>query len=192
MTQLPATLATVYDGTADTLLLILLIVISCLAASWAYNRLCSSSARAANPSLGRRIGRVIVKMILASFFMAVLSTLVIYLRIHSARPDPLRIARVASWIHSLRAATQLYHLDHGAFPPSGNIELVKALSNGPKIPYWDFTKDDWDSLDSKGQVVDSWRTPIVYRSNAKSFTLYSAGPNQHDDGGSSDDITSDY
>ncbi len=106
------------------------------------------------------------------------------------------------FIDNLTQATKNYELDQNAYPASGNASLVKALQTaGPKkLPYFEFPKE---CLNKKGEVLDPWGSPFVYRNNAvkypgnhgdatahnkTSFDIYSFGPDGKDNGGGGDDV----
>lgn len=74
----------------------------------------------------------------------------------------------------------------GAFPPSGNAKLVKALqASDPNI----FRRDE---LNDARQVVDPWGRPYVYKSPGNwyvdDFDLYSLGPCGTEQGGEGENI----
>lgn len=110
-----------------------------------------------------------------------------------------RIEQCRMLIETLTQVCKDYHFDNNAYPPSGNTALVKAFSSpGPKRPlYFEFPKE---MLNDKGEVIDAWGKPLVYRRNADSvsdnqkahnkaaFDVYSHGPNGQDEGGGGDDI----
>lgn len=105
-------------------------------------------------------------------------------------------------LDNLTQATKIYEADWGTYPPSGSANLAKALSSlGPKkLQYFEFRKGD---LNEKGEILDPWSNPIVYRNhrvnwpgnqndpdahNPQSFDLYSFGPDGEDDKGKKDDV----
>ena len=94
-------------------------------------------------------------------------------------------------VENLGLALRNYEADLGADPPTGNANLVKALSvPGPKkLPYFEFVKG---MLNADGEVLDPWGRPIVYRvvpgGAPGSVDLYSTGPDGKDDRGGGDDI----
>jgi general secretion pathway protein G len=107
------------------------------------------------------------------------------------------VTKAKTTIASLETAIAMYQGDMGAYPPSGNAELVAALQEDPKNvdwagPYAEFKEDELED----GQLMDPWGNPYVYVSvsggapqhRSRSFDLYSLGPNGADDAGTGDDI----
>ncbi|MBI2900010.1 MAG: type II secretion system protein GspG [Planctomycetes bacterium] len=105
-------------------------------------------------------------------------------------------------IQNLTQATMMYLTDFGAYPPSGNANLAKALSTpgAKKQPYFEFRKED---LSDKGEILDPWKRSILYRNNRvnwpgnqsdpdahnkQSFDIYSFGPDGKDEKGAGDDV----
>jgi hypothetical protein len=105
-------------------------------------------------------------------------------------------------IENLSQATMMYYTDFGKCPASGNAEWVKALTTlGPKkLAYFEFRPGD---LSEKGEAVDPWGRPFVYRNNHENFPgnqgdpdahnkqrfdIYSFGPNGVDEKGAGDDV----
>ena len=92
----------------------------------------------------------------------------------------------------------MYQGDVGVYPPTGNAELVKALTDGGANnsdwlgPYMEFKQDEMKD----GEAIDSWGQPYIYTSinggspthRPRSYDLYSIGPNGQDDDGAGDDI----
>jgi len=91
-------------------------------------------------------------------------------------------------INSVEAALSMYGTDFGDYPQydgEGSSILVSLLQ-GPvesvfwKGPYMRFKSED---IDSKGNIVDSWKMPIYYRypqtehSNTP-YIIFSAGPDR--------------
>lgn len=73
----------------------------------------------------------------------------------------------------------------GTFPASPNLNMVKVLK---KCGVYHFAKEE---LDQKGEVIDQWGHPYIYRCPGKifrDFDLYSAGPNGRDEEGGGDDV----
>ena len=107
------------------------------------------------------------------------------------------VAKAKATIASLETAISMYHGDMGEYPAAGNTELVLAMSEDPDDPSWqgpymDFKQDELQD----SQLIDPWGKPYVYVSvnggspnhRARSFDLYSLGPNGADDDGTGDDI----
>lgn len=96
-------------------------------------------------------------------------------------------------IAALEAAIDMYEMDMGEYPASGNANLVQALtvtSTDPDWygPYMQFKEEDLEG----GSYVDPWGNPYVYSNpgshNASSFDIYSFGLNGQDEAGAGDDI----
>ncbi len=113
-----------------------------------------------------------------------------------------KVAECRYLIENLSQATKLYETDWGKYPASGNAEWVKALTTlgSKKLAYFEFRPSD---LSEKGEALDSWGRPFVYRNNyvnfpanqndpdahnKQSFDLYSFGPNGVDEKGAGDDV----
>ena len=107
------------------------------------------------------------------------------------------VAKAKATIASLETAVAMYHGDVGAYPASGNAELVAALTEEPddanwQGPYMEFKQDELVN----GELVDPWGAPYVYVSvnggspshRTQSYDLFSLGPNGTDDGGTQDDL----
>ena len=116
--------------------------------------------------------------------------------------DSAKAAATRNLVRSLNQGCQAYELDFAAFPPSGNASLVKALSGagGKRMAFYEFSPD---MINERREVVDAWRRPLVYVNNAdgtapkgwvprnaRSFDLYSWGPNGIDEKGLGDDLRS--
>ena len=107
------------------------------------------------------------------------------------------VTKAKTTVASLETAIAMYNRDLGAYPPTGNAELVSALQDDPNDVDWAGPYDEFKTDELKdGQLVDPWGNPYVYVSvnggspqhRAKSFDLYSLGPNGTDDSGTGDDI----
>ena len=107
------------------------------------------------------------------------------------------VTKAKTMIASLETAIAMYQADLGTYPPTGNQELVKALSEASDDPDWmgpyqEFKQDELVN----GELVDSWGIPYVYVSikggspehRDRSYDLSSFGPNKVDDDGTQDDI----
>ena len=109
------------------------------------------------------------------------------------------VTKAKTTVASLETAIAMYNGDMGAYPPTGNAELVSALQDDPNDVDWAGTYAEFkeNELD-EGQLIDPWGHPYVYVSvnggapqhRSKSFDLYSLGPNATDDSGAGDDIVS--
>jgi hypothetical protein len=83
-------------------------------------------------------------------------------------------------LQELARAVERYETDQGLYPPSGNDLLVRALL---RYGYFEFAEE---SLNGRGQVVDPWGHPLVYKKSGRNarrrsfhqegFVLYSLGP----------------
>ncbi len=104
------------------------------------------------------------------------------------------VTKVKAAIAALETAIDMYEMDIGEYPASGNENLVQALTdvsnpdpdwNGP---YMRFKENDLDD----GEFVDSWGNPYVYvnpgEKNSAYYDIYSYGLNGQDDQGGNDDI----
>ena len=107
------------------------------------------------------------------------------------------LTKAKTTIAALETAIAMYQGDMGAYPPTGNETLVKALQEDPhdvnwQGPYMEFKQDELKD----SQLVDPWGRPYVYVSvnggspehRQRSFDLFSLGPNGVDDHGAGDDI----
>jgi general secretion pathway protein G len=107
------------------------------------------------------------------------------------------VAKAKAAVASLETAIAMYQGDLAAYPATGNAALVQALTDEEDNPDWagpymDFKADELVG----GEFVDPWGKPYVYVSvhggspehRARSYDLYSLGPNGADDDGSGDDI----
>ena len=107
------------------------------------------------------------------------------------------VAKAKATVSSMETAISMYQGDVGAYPPTGNAELVQALSDDANDPNWagpymEFKQDEL----VENKIVDPWGKPYVYVSvNAgspkhrpRSYDLYSVGPNGNDEDGAGDDI----
>ena len=107
------------------------------------------------------------------------------------------ITKAKTTIAGLETAIAMYQGDLGAYPPTGNGLLVKALSEDPNDvnwmgPYMEFKQGELES----GELLDPWGKPYQYVSihsgspkhRPHSFDLSSYGPNGTDDDGAGDDI----
>ena len=105
--------------------------------------------------------------------------------------------KAKAMIASLETAIAMYHGDLGDYPPSGNAELVAALSEDSDNPDWygPYMEFKQDELVDE-ELVDPWGRPYVYVSvnggspqhRQTSYDLSSLGPNGEDDDGGEDDL----
>jgi len=96
--------------------------------------------------------------------------------------------KVASLEKQIEAACQAYKAKHGKLPASSeNYQLVQILKqDNPQV--MSFTNDNPNSLNSNGELVDSWGTPfrITFGPDSKVHAA-SAGPDKVF--GTPDDVT---
>ena len=107
------------------------------------------------------------------------------------------VTKAKTTISAVETAIAMYESDMGEYPATGIAHLVSALQDDPGNvdwdgPYMEFKEDDLKD----GELIDPWGSTYVYVSvnggspehRARSFDLYSFGPNGVDDGGAGDDI----
>ena len=107
------------------------------------------------------------------------------------------IAAAKTRIAGLDVSITTYYGDLSVYPPSGNANLVTALTEDPddvdwQGPYEEFKQDELVN----GEVIDPWGQPYVYVSVADgspqhrpySYDLYSIGLNGADESGDGDDL----
>jgi general secretion pathway protein G len=107
------------------------------------------------------------------------------------------VTKAKTTVAALETAIAMYEGDLGAYPPTGNAELVSALQDDPgdvdwNGPYMEFKHDELKDE----QLLDPWGHPYVYVSvnggspehRSRSYDLCSLGQNGKDDGGAGDDI----
>lgn len=88
-------------------------------------------------------------------------------------------------LFSLGDAIWSYWKKTEKFPPAPNAEMVKALR---ELGIRHFRAED---LNLKGELLDAWDNPYVYRTPGKifrDFELYSLGPKGEDEDGEGDNI----
>ena len=107
------------------------------------------------------------------------------------------VTKAKTTIASLETAIAMYQGDLGAYPKTGNGELVAALQDDPGNTDWDGPYMEFKQEDlHEGELIDPWGRPYVYLSinggspkhRTRSFDLSSLGPNGSDDDGTGDDI----
>lgn len=104
------------------------------------------------------------------------------------------ITKAKATIAALEAAIDMHELDTGVYPPSGNENLVRALTdienpdpdwNGPYIR---LREEDLE----EEKYIDSWGNPYVFINpgthNPSFYDIYSYGPDGQDEQGAGDDI----
>ena len=137
-------------------------------------------------------GFTLVELLIVMAILAILGGLVTAAAQNARKRGAATKAKAA--IAALETALQMYQLDLGGYPASGNTGLVTALATGPGSsdwhgPYMEFKQDEL----SDGAFLDPWGKPYVYTApgvhRPASFDLYSTGPNGTGDGTDSDDIT---
>jgi len=103
------------------------------------------------------------------------------------------ITKAKAAITALEAAIDMYELDIGEYPASGNTILVEALSADSSNPDWNgpymrFKDEDLEG----GSYLDPWGNPYVYINpgthNLNFYDIYSFGLNSQDEQGAGDDI----
>jgi prepilin-type N-terminal cleavage/methylation domain len=106
------------------------------------------------------------------------------------------VTKTKAMIAALEVSANAYQFDMGGYPPTGNAELVKAMSDMESYsgnpdwhgPYMELKEDDLKD----GEVMDPWGKPYVYvqpgTHRPASFDLYSTGPNGTGDGTDVDDV----
>ena len=107
------------------------------------------------------------------------------------------ITKAKTTVAALETAIAMYESDMGAYPASGNEQLVAALQNDPNNVKWDGPYIEFKQDEIKdGTLMDPWGHPYQYVSvnggspkhRERSYDLFSLGPNGADDGGAVDDI----
>ena len=107
------------------------------------------------------------------------------------------VTKAKTTTSSIETAIAMYLGDMGAYPATGNAALVAALQDDPHNANWDGPYMEFKQDELKdGELVDPWGHPYVYTSSnggspehrARSYDLYSLGPNGANDSGGGDDI----
>ncbi|MBU1926059.1 MAG: type II secretion system protein GspG [Candidatus Omnitrophica bacterium] len=108
-----------------------------------------------------------------------------------------QVYRAQTMIASLETALAMYHADFGAYPASGNVNLVNLLADKATYdafadwqgPYMSFKKDDLNGAIPGAALEDPWDNSYNYVNSGTTYTIRSSGP----DGMSltADDITND-
>ncbi len=136
-------------------------------------------------------GFTLVELLIVMAILAILGGLVTAAAQTARKRGAATKAKAA--IAALETALQMYQLDMGGYPESGNAALVAALTIGSGSadwhgPYMEFKQDEL----SGGQFMDPWGHPYVYTApgthRTSSYDLYSSGPDGTGDGTGADDI----
>ncbi|MDP6685711.1 MAG: type II secretion system major pseudopilin GspG [Candidatus Omnitrophota bacterium] len=104
------------------------------------------------------------------------------------------MTKAKAQIASIETAISMYEVDIGAYPDSGNKNLVMALAEDNGDPDWSgpYMKIKDNEL-KDGEYLDAWGTPFIYENpgthNDYSYDIYSQGPNRKGSGEDKDDIT---
>ena len=102
------------------------------------------------------------------------------------------VTKAKASIAALEAAIDMYEMDMGEYPASGNENLVQALNSGSDPdwngPYMRFKAEDLED----GSYLDPWGNPYVYinpgSQNTSYYDIHSYGLNGQDNQGADDDI----
>ena len=104
------------------------------------------------------------------------------------------ITKAKSAIAALEAAIDMYDLDIGDYPATGNANLITELHDASNSdpewngPYMRLKEDDLED----GAYLDPWGNPYVYNNpgthNTSFYDIYSSGLNADDEQGEGDDI----
>jgi hypothetical protein len=88
-----------------------------------------------------------------------------------------RVAKFNKDAEDLIQGLQQYKEFVGAYPLGNNVEVVKALlgQSDKKVLILAVRKSD---INSKGEVVDPWGTPMKFYISGDSLLIRSAGPNK--------------
>lgn len=97
-------------------------------------------------------------------------------RVVSDRLDS-RIAKFNKDADDLIQGLQQYKEFVGAYPVGNNVDVVKSLlgQSDKKVLILAVRKSD---INSKGEVVDPWGTPMKFYISGDSLLIRSAGPNK--------------
>ena len=147
--------------------------------------------RSARGTVGTVRGFTLVELLIVMAILAILGGLVTAAAQSARKRGAVTKAKAA--IAALETALQMYQLDLGGYPASGNANLVTALTTSPGSsdwhgPYMEFKQDELTG----GEFVDPWGKAYVYTTpgthRTASYDLYSTGPNGTGDGTDADDI----
>ncbi|NOX96976.1 MAG: prepilin-type N-terminal cleavage/methylation domain-containing protein [Nitrospirae bacterium] len=118
-------------------------------------------------------GFTLVELLVALAIITILSAVVLP-ALHRAR-DEARKAEAISELRALDSGIRMFEMDYGAYPPSGNANLIASLQAGSYV-----NKIDEGDL-KKGVMFDPWKHSYVYLNpgiiNPKSYDLYSLRKN---------------
>ncbi len=118
-------------------------------------------------------GFTLVELLVALAIITILSAVVLP-ALHRAR-DEARKAEAISELRALDSGIRMFEMDYGAYPPSGNANLIASLQAGSYV-----NKIDKGDL-KKGEMLDPWKSSYVYLNpgiiNPKSYDLYSLRKN---------------
>lgn len=129
---------------------------------------------------GQRAGFTLVELLIVMAILAILGGLVTAAAQTARKRGAVTKAKAA--IAAVETALQMYQLDLGGYPASGNASLVTALttSSGSSDwhgPYMEFKQEEL----TDGRFLDPWGKPYVYTApgvhRTASYDLYSTGPN---------------
>ncbi len=107
------------------------------------------------------------------------------------------VTKTKVMIASLETEIAMYESDMGAYPETGNANLVTALQDDPGDAHWGGPYHEFKAEELKdGELVDAWGQPYVYVSvnggapehRTRSFDIYSLGQNAQDEAGGGDDL----
>ena len=127
-----------------------------------------------------RWGFTLVELLIVMAILAILGGLVTAAAQTARKRGAVTKAKAA--IAAIETALQMYQLDIGGYPPSGNKSLVEALTTGSGSsdwhgPYMEFKQEEL----TNGEFMDPWGRAYLYISpgthRSASYDLSSSGPN---------------
>ena len=136
-----------------------------------------------------------VELLVVIAILGILASLVAAGAQTARRKGSVTKARAA--IAALETAISMYYGDMGAYPKTGNENLVKALEEDPGDADWGGPYMEFKQSELKdGKFIDPWGNPYTYVSvnggapehKTKSFDVFSMGPNGSVEGETGDDI----
>jgi general secretion pathway protein G len=111
-----------------------------------------------------------------------------------------KIYQAKAMIASLETALALYHVDFGAYPASGNQNMVNLLADTATYgsnsdwhgPYMSFKQNDLSGNIPNAALTDPWGMAYHYTSGSTTppYKIWSNGMDKSDDNGGDDDIKS--
>ena len=128
----------------------------------------------------RRRAFTLVELLIVMAILAILGGLVTAAAQTARKRGAVTKAKAA--IAALETALQMYQLDMGGYPVTGNEAMITALSANPGSSDWHgpYFEPKQDEL-TNGTFTDPWGQPYVYISpgthRPASYDLYSSGPN---------------